>query len=66
MATPTPPMADFRTPEFRLSSDLISLSEKWQKLGIDPDDFVRCGKCHEFFVDEDGGFIDCVCDRAAS
>ncbi len=48
-------MEEFRpfepSPETALTSDLMGLAEEWEKLGIDPDDFCRCGKCHRFFAD---------------
>jgi hypothetical protein len=37
------------TPEEQLEADMTSLAMKWQELGIDPDDFLRCYVCHKFF-----------------
>ena len=54
------------TPEEALRSDLARLAQGWEDLGIDPDDFVRCGTCHEFLVDDDGSFRLCACERAAA
>jgi hypothetical protein len=35
-------------PETQLTSDLAHTAEEWERLGIDPDDFLRCGRCHRF------------------
>jgi len=51
------------TPEGQLKNDLGNLVAQWEELGIDPDDFVKCATCGEYFVDERGDFIDCACDR---
>lgn len=39
------------TAEGRLSNDLSNLVAQWEELGIDPDDFLKCGKCHKWFRD---------------
>jgi hypothetical protein len=39
------------TPEEHLSSDLHNLAIGWQEQGIDPDDFLKCGKCHKWMRD---------------
>lgn len=39
------------TAEEHLSSDLGNLALGWQELGIDPDDFLKCGRCHKFMRD---------------
>jgi hypothetical protein len=49
-------------PEAHLTSDLAGLVEEWEELGIDPDDFVKCGVCHKYFVDQQGNSIACDCD----
>lgn len=51
------------TPEGQLGNALINLASQWEEMGIDPDDFVKCGACHEYFVNEDGTDRDCKCDR---
>ena len=51
-------------PEQQLTGELMRLTDEWEKLGIDPDDFVKCGVCHEYFVDEEGNPIDCKCKEA--
>ena len=38
-------------PLLKLAGELMRLTEEWEKLGIDPDDFLRCGKCHKFIYD---------------
>lgn len=45
MATPNDPRF---TPTEHLGSDLGHLAMGWQELGIDPDDFVKCGRCHRW------------------
>lgn len=53
---------DFRTPEFRLTDDLGSLVDEWEKLGIDPDDFLTCSRCHEDILEthlDPRGYHDC-------
>jgi hypothetical protein len=52
------------TPEERLQMDLVRLGWAWQEEGIDPDAFVRCGTCHEYFVDENGKSRECACERS--
>jgi len=46
------------TPEEQLGSDLVNLAIGWQEIGIDPDDFLKCGDCHKWIRDlvpiEDG------------
>jgi hypothetical protein len=32
-----------------LRDDVFGLVRKWEELGIDPDDFLRCARCHRFF-----------------
>lgn len=32
-----------------LSSDLSNLSAQWEELGIEPDAFVTCARCHRIF-----------------
>lgn len=51
------------TPQDELALDLISLVHGWAKLGIDPDDFVKCSRCHEYWVDEEGAPRHCQCER---
>lgn len=48
-------------PEEQLGSDLAGLAMKWRELGIDPDDFVKCAECGQYFVDEQGNPIPCGC-----
>lgn len=57
------PRADGNTPEGALQNDLGNLVAQWQELGIDPDDFVRCGQCGEYTIDELGDDRMCACDR---
>jgi hypothetical protein len=37
-------------PETHLLSDMAGLVGKWEELGIDADDFLRCGACHKFIA----------------
>jgi hypothetical protein len=54
--------ADFILEE-QFSGDLTMLAMAWQELGIDPDAFLKCGKCHAYFIDEHGNDIPCQCER---
>jgi Ribbon-helix-helix protein, copG family len=37
--------------EEQFGAELTTLATSWMELGIDPDDFLKCALCHEFFVD---------------
>lgn len=37
-------------PVEHLQSDLANLALGWIELGIDPDDFLRCGTCHKWIT----------------
>lgn len=39
------------TAEQELTGDLMRISEGWEELGIDADDFVKCAKCHKYIYD---------------
>lgn len=38
-------------PEQQLTGELMRLTDEWEKLGIDPDDFVKCSRCHLYIRD---------------
>ncbi len=41
---------DFTIQE-QLTGGLVGLAMSWQEMGVDPDSFLRCGACKEFFID---------------
>jgi hypothetical protein len=45
----------------QFEGDLSGLRMRWAELGIDEDDFVKCGVCHEYFFDAKGNIIPCDC-----
>ena len=51
------------SPTEALANDLLDLVAQWEELGIDPDDFVKCGKCHEYMVTQMGDERSCACER---
>ena len=57
---------DDSTPHGALKNDIINLVAQWEELGIDPDDFVKCGKCHEYTVTQMGDDRECACERKES
>ncbi len=61
------------TPEEHLRGDLYNLSIGWQEVGVDPNDFLKCGKCHKWIRDlvdredvttKDGEFLPGIPDEA--
>lgn len=44
-------MDDRFTPEEHLTSDLHNVAMGWVEIGIDPDDFLKCGVCHKWMRD---------------
>lgn len=40
-------------PETQLAAGLHDLAARWDELGIDPDDFIRCAACGGFLLGDD-------------
>lgn len=66
MPTPTSSTPSAPTPEqeMGITIDLLNCAKKWVELGIDPDDFVKCSGCRQYWVDEHGNWVDCSCEKS--